>query len=979
MRLTGYHNYLNLFISTVKKILCFGLIFLIFNANAQPRLKDSLENLLKEKDKIDEEYIDWLNQLSFEYLKSDPVIGINLVNKAFKLADSIDYEIGQLEATINKGNGFLINGLNDQALEYYYKALEFEFEDLPIEFIYLYNSLGENFKRENQFDSSLHYFHKAWNHWDKFKEKLNPSLIIANLAELHLKYENIDSAKYYFMLSHKYAETENELRGKSYALFGLAEISIIEDDLKTGMDLHKESLGIRRDLDDKRAIIQSLIKISIINQKKGNYQAALAELNEAEELSKKSMTFDLLNRVNLEKVNYYEKLKDFQTANVYLRKYNSLHDSIENASFQLRVNNIKNALQSELGDIKINSLLYEQDLQKQSIKTQQTIILAIILLILILTGFLYQYNHKLKLQSELNEKLNELNKEITRKNYQIEEINRTLDTQLIHTSHMLEEGQKITKLGSWEYNLLTSEMNWTEETFRHLGLKSSESTPSFKTLKEALPLEEYEKLKSNVFQMVNNLKPADFDLKTLDKGSNKEKYFKVRLIPQIEKNKLVRVYGTNLDVTENVLNEKHEEEIINSLLRMSRESSLRETIFDQFIEKLLSESAGILGVERASFWYYNKDRKSIINVKQFKNGNFTDDESYEIFEKDYPIYFKALQDNRTINASNALTDIRTTEFSQKYLQPYLIISMLDAQIRMDEKLIGVLCYEKTHQQKNWTYSDQRYVGTLSDIVSYAFSSYLYKKLEREKVRLIDRLVKKNKNLKEFAFVISHNLRGPLTQVMGLSDLYYNPENKEIRPDIISRINTASNNLDRVIKDLAEILSQQDEDQNITEWLKPAEIVQEVIISEKEFIDAHKAKVYVQISSEIQLKSNKKYFTNIVHHLLVNAIKFRKPDREPSIIISLKDFKDEIKLSVSDNGRGIDLVNFKDKLFKMYQRFHLDTEGKGIGLYIVKSQVELLGGHIDLDSAKDTGTVVTITIPLQDSEQPFEKYLKGKIN
>jgi signal transduction histidine kinase len=70
------------------------------------------------------------------------------------------------------------------------------------------------------------------------------------------------------------------------------------------------------------------------------------------------------------------------------------------------------------------------------------------------------------------------------------------------------------------------------------------------------------------------------------------------------------------------------------------------------------------------------------------------------------------------------------------------------------------------------------------------------------------------------------------------------------------------------------------------------------------------------------------------------------------------------IKVADNGLGLDKTRLKNRLFGMYQRFHENTEGKGLGLFIIKSQVTAMGGSIDVQSEVDKGTTFIITLPLK---------------
>jgi len=94
----------------------------------------------------------------------------------------------------------------------------------------------------------------------------------------------------------------------------------------------------------------------------------------------------------------------------------------------------------------------------------------------------------------------------------------------------------------------------------------------------------------------------------------------------------------------------------------------------------------------------------------------------------------------------------------------------------------------------------------------------------------------------------------------------------------------------------------------------------------------------------------------------NSIKYRQPGK--SLVIEIKSWIENDKLIIwfKDNGRGIDLTRKINEIFGLYKRFHPDIEGKGMGLFMVKSQVKTLGGDIDVQSQPGVGTAFLISLP-----------------
>jgi len=115
----------------------------------------------------------------------------------------------------------------------------------------------------------------------------------------------------------------------------------------------------------------------------------------------------------------------------------------------------------------------------------------------------------------------------------------------------------------------------------------------------------------------------------------------------------------------------------------------------------------------------------------------------------------------------------------------------------------------------------------------------------------------------------------------------------------------------------------------------------------------------------EITSLKAYMHSIFSNLISNSIKYRKPDEEPYIEINSRKEEGKIILTFKDNGLGIDLTTKSDKIFGLYNRFHSHVEGKGMGLFMVKTQVEALGGIITATSELNKGLEFTIVFDYQE--------------
>ena len=235
-----------------------------------------------------------------------------------------------------------------------------------------------------------------------------------------------------------------------------------------------------------------------------------------------------------------------------------------------------------------------------------------------------------------------------------------------------------------------------------------------------------------------------------------------------------------------------------------------------------------------------------------------------------------------------------------------------------------------------------------------------KNKEKEREQLIRELTQNNKDLKQFSYITSHNLRAPLSNLTGLLNLaedmdIEDPELKEI----ISGFSKSTHLLNETINDLVKVVIIKDNPSIHKEKVLIKEIFENVFNQLSFLIGLHKPILKIDLEEVLILNINKSYLESIFLNLLTNAIKYRSENRQLKVNISSKVEGDNLVLTFKDNGVGIDLVRNRDKIFGLYQRFHNHPDSKGLGLYLVKSQVEAMGGTINVESTVGKGTTFTI--------------------
>lgn len=285
--------------------------------------------------------------------------------------------------------------------------------------------------------------------------------------------------------------------------------------------------------------------------------------------------------------------------------------------------------------------------------------------------------------------------------------------------------------------------------------------------------------------------------------------------------------------------------------------------------------------------------------------------------------------------------------------------------------VEMLNYRK-NGEKFWFYMDITPIfndeGRVSQYFAIQYDITERKEAEHKMRLLSEDLARHNRELQQFNYIVSHNLRAPVANIVGLVSLLENLDSKnENFPKALSKLRQTSLGLDTVIKDLDEILSLRDlADGGNEEEVCIKSICEEVAYSLQDRTEALGAKVQVAIPDNVCLKANRAYVYSIFHNLLSNALKYRDKDRTPLVSVTYASDKKQHVIALRDNGVGIDLTKFRDRLFQLYGKFEKRTEGRGIGLYMVKAQVEALGGTIDVESTPGTGTTFYIRFNIDKS-------------
>jgi len=232
--------------------------------------------------------------------------------------------------------------------------------------------------------------------------------------------------------------------------------------------------------------------------------------------------------------------------------------------------------------------------------------------------------------------------------------------------------------------------------------------------------------------------------------------------------------------------------------------------------------------------------------------------------------------------------------------------------------------------------------------------------ETERTKMVADLIQRNKDLEQFSYIVSHNLRAPVANILGLTNIIETigfdlDEEKKI----MGYVSIAAKSLDNVIRDINNILELKNNVNEKRQSVKFSTLLSEIKSSIDNVITEEQVQIISDFSAADEILTVKSYLYSIFLNLISNSIKYRQYKIPPVIEVTSTRSGNKIGLIFKDNGLGIDMKRKGKEVFGLYKRFHNHVEGKGMGLFMVKTQVETLGGTVTVASEINKGTTFTI--------------------
>ena len=245
-------------------------------------------------------------------------------------------------------------------------------------------------------------------------------------------------------------------------------------------------------------------------------------------------------------------------------------------------------------------------------------------------------------------------------------------------------------------------------------------------------------------------------------------------------------------------------------------------------------------------------------------------------------------------------------------------------------------------------------------INHRWETALTKNEETLKDKNIE-LTNLNSNLDRFVYSTSHDLRSPFKSLKGLISLTRLSTTEINVKDLLTEMTARVDHMENFINEIAEY-SRNRSQIVVQRSVEIKKLVNEILDSLRYFPGAAETLVNVEVEDNLVVVIDSTRLEIILSNLLSNAIKYRDTAKEKSFVMIRMEFKsDSLVVTIEDNGIGVP-HEFLNRIFDMYVRAHEQSQGSGLGLYIVKEAVEKLGGTIEVSSVVLEGTSFRVSLP-----------------
>ena len=529
--------------------------------------------------------------------------------------------------------------------------------------------------------------------------------------------------------------------------------------------------------------------------------------------------------------------------------------------------------------------------------------------------------------------------ELKRVNKQLEEVLDEKNTQLKGVFENINDAYLVMNL-----NGEVLKMNDIAERF--FGYTMDESP----NVVDLIYKEDYLYAMSSFQELIEKGKFTGFTARIITK-EKKIKWVNINAITILDKNNQpIAAQGVIRDITE-----EREKQIVLDLINNIAQSILGKEEINEIALEISRKIAKYLNTNDCIIYLLDNDSKTLEQIAAYGQKHQKDN---SIFNRLILPIGKGIVG--TVAKTGKSEIIHDTSKDDRYiLDDKIRYSEITVPIINNGEVIGIIDAE--HEQKNYFNEDQlETVENIANLVALQLKSALNirerKKVEDKNKELLEKLIRSNEELKEYAHIVSHDLKSPLRSIAALSSWIkmdnldcFDKNSLEYFDDLEMTLEKMEGLISDVLK-FSKVESKDHEEEVDLDFLV-RDLIKMLYVPDN---------ITVKILSKLpSVRGDKTKLQQIFQNLISNAVKFN--NKENGIItIGVEDQNSFYKFTITDNGIGIDKKHF-DKIFKIFQSLKEAKDSSGIGLSIVKKIVNLYQGEIWLDSEINKGTTFYFTL------------------
>lgn len=485
----------------------------------------------------------------------------------------------------------------------------------------------------------------------------------------------------------------------------------------------------------------------------------------------------------------------------------------------------------------------------------------------------------------------------------------------------LRESQKVAALGSWYLDLATENVSWSDELYTMYDLDPTLPPPTLTEQTRLFTEDSWKKLLAHIEKAATEGIPYELELE-MNKGSapNGWMWAKGEAVFD-DNNTIVGLRGVAQDITQrkrlelDLKDAKFTVEENNNRLRVATDAA-HLGIWDWHFETQHLE----FDDRMFEMYGYHKDCEET-TMDLWNNGAYEED-----------------KDRVEQEVMDALAGIKpfNTEFRIQHPNGKVV------HIRAK----GIIVRDKAN-------NPVRMIGVNQDITTTKTKELT--------------LLAKNRQLVDFSNIVAHNLRAPLINLEMLANRIDITTQVQQQQLYLQKLKEVIGGLSEIFNELLETVQIRQDNEIQIERIDLKQHISKTLATFETQLKENNAQVDIDVTKAPVIYFPHTYLDSILTNLISNAIKYKSEERELKINIRASFSKNQVLLSVQDNGLGINMNLAKKHLFKIRKTFHQHPEAKGFGLFMIKTQIEAMGGEIWVESAPDLGSTFFVKFTNQNHE------------